>query len=358
MISKELLGYFAYSLNAIFTAENGKISYMNPAAKKLFPGVRVGDSAEVLGAETALHDRPGVFTAMIFDVPCNVTSTVISDTSVFTVYPIDDEVHHTNTELMDSVCRSMTESLSVIKMSGELMQSYIDASQSEKAAKYAAAVNHSLYKLMRMTANLSKIYGFEKGKRSEKTFDIAQLCSELTSTVAELVGDKGLDISFVGVAKGMSFYGDSKEIERLLLNLLSNSIKYSSYGSKIAVSISTNGKRVTISVSDSGCGISPEVMSGVFGRYNEKKDTTDGKAGAGMGLWIVKSIAEEHGGNVMLSSREDLGTVVTVSLPVKDSGKTELHTPAHEFETGNMKTVLTELSDVLGYEKYMSKYLD
>ena len=69
MISKELLGYFDYSLNAIFTAENGKISYMNPSAKKLFPGVRVGDSTEVLGAESALHDRPGVFTAMIFDVP-------------------------------------------------------------------------------------------------------------------------------------------------------------------------------------------------------------------------------------------------------------------------------------------------
>lgn len=357
MIETELQGYFDYSLNAVFAAENEKIEYLNPAAKRLFPGVHIGDSVETLG-KIGQVTRPGVFSAVICDRACDVTMATVGGAVIYTAYPLDSGDCGENREFISSVCRSMTEALAVIKMSGELMQPYVTASDNSKMQTYSATMNRSFYKLSRLVSNLAGLYDLDMAVRRERTFDIARLCADLTGTVAELISDKGIAVSYTGKEGGVSFFGDPGEIEKMLLNLLSNSIKYSSAGSKITLHLVSVGKKVTLIVSDSGSGMDAETLTDAFGRFDAEAKTTDDKAGVGMGLRLVKQIAARHGGTVMIESREALGTAVTVSMPVREQGETVLKTPTEEYNTQSMRSILTELSDVLDYTNYMAKYMD
>ena len=110
-------------------------------------------------------------------------------------------------------------------------------------------------------------------------------------------------------------YGDVVQIERVISNLLDNAVKYTPPGGTVSLSITRAPGGVVLAVADNGPGIAPENLRTVFDRY--RRETTASRiAGSGLGLYIVKAIAEAHGGSVQLDSVVGRGTTVTVTLPV------------------------------------------
>ena len=105
---------------------------------------------------------------------------------------------------------------------------------------------------------------------------------------------------------------DPMRLQRLLLNLVSNAVKFTSSGGRIAVDARREeGGRFVIGIEDNGCGIEPELMKRVFEPF-----TMGGIAeGSGLGLHIAKGLADLHGADLDLSSRPGLGTKVRLSLP-------------------------------------------
>ncbi|MBS1970219.1 MAG: HAMP domain-containing histidine kinase [Bdellovibrionales bacterium] len=110
----------------------------------------------------------------------------------------------------------------------------------------------------------------------------------------------------------LAFY-DRERVLRVLSNLVSNSIKFSPKGSKVVVKVRSDQKFVNISVVDTGAGIPSDQIPGIFDNFWQARKTAD--QGAGVGLAIVKTIVEAHGGTVQVQSQLGRGTTFTFSLP-------------------------------------------
>lgn len=119
---------------------------------------------------------------------------------------------------------------------------------------------------------------------------------------------------------------EANELDKVLLNLLTNAIKYNVDGGHITLRADGDKESVRISVSDTGQGIAPEDQACVFNRW-----VTSGQ-GSGVGLSIVKATVERHGGSIALESQVGIGTTVTVTLPRKQSSEKRART-LHEAES-------------------------
>ncbi|HUK25420.1 MAG TPA: HAMP domain-containing sensor histidine kinase, partial [Terriglobales bacterium] len=113
----------------------------------------------------------------------------------------------------------------------------------------------------------------------------------------------------------VAYRGDQELIRRLVLNLLENAIRYTPEGGRVLVSLEDSAGELRIRVADTGIGILPEAAPHVFERfYRGDQARSRQNGGFGLGLSIVKWIAESHKGSVELSSQPGLGTTFTVLL--------------------------------------------
>src|SRR6185312_13823626 len=112
--------------------------------------------------------------------------------------------------------------------------------------------------------------------------------------------------------------GDSGRLQQVLWNLLNNAIKFTDTGGTVSITAERVNCDVEISVRDTGHGISPEFLPNLFARFSQADSSTQRKyGGLGLGLSIVKSLTEMHGGTVAAtSSGEGQGATFTVKLPV------------------------------------------
>ena len=114
---------------------------------------------------------------------------------------------------------------------------------------------------------------------------------------------------------------DKDRVQQILDNLLTNAIKYSPYGGNITVSIIRDGQNAVIRVADAGVGLSPDVLSHLFSRFYRTETAREHRnSGLGLGLYITRSLAEAHGGTVVVESPgPGRGSTFTVTLPLDPS---------------------------------------
>ena len=109
---------------------------------------------------------------------------------------------------------------------------------------------------------------------------------------------------------------DKYEIERCIVNLIGNAVKFTPPGGRIDVFISDFGDTVEISVKDTGIGISKENLSTIFDKFNQVIDSTsEVKGGSGLGLTITKHLIELHNGRISVNSQLGKGSEFIITLP-------------------------------------------
>jgi signal transduction histidine kinase len=108
---------------------------------------------------------------------------------------------------------------------------------------------------------------------------------------------------------------DHEFMDRIILNLVSNAVKFTPDGGKIYVIVYMNDENVNISVKDSGSGIEQEFIDKAFNRYTVGKNCkTDYKSGTGIGLSVVKQLVELQGGNIEIKRNEKVGTTIKMKF--------------------------------------------
>ena len=223
---------------------------------------------------------------------------------------------------------------------------------------HAALLCQSYYRILRLADNLADAVDLDAPGAARLTNgDIAGLCREVMERAEQPAELLGLRLAFQCGKKSHIIEMDSARLERLLLNLLSNAFKFTPKGGLVSLEVRLDPQNVVLSLSDTGCGIAPELLETVFDRYRFTQRLDPPPHGLGLGLPICRRIAREHGGSLLLTSREGEGTTVTVSLPNRRSAGAAMRTYVVELGGGYNRT-LVELSDALPRQAFAQKFLD
>lgn len=120
------------------------------------------------------------------------------------------------------------------------------------------------------------------------------------------------------VQPGVQLEGDESQLERVVSNLISNAVKFTPPGGEIHIICRNEGDEVVFEVRDTGVGVPEEEQSRLFTRFfRSSLSAEQEKQGTGLGLYIVKNVAQAHGGDVSVVSSPGEGSVFTVRLPVR-----------------------------------------
>ena len=148
--------------------------------------------------------------------------------------------------------------------------------------------------------------------------DLCEIVRRVEDALRPLIADRRLETVFELPEHPVVVSGDAAHLERVLFNLLGNASKFTEDGGSIRCSLDLRADEAVVEVADTGVGIPEDEQDQIFTRFfRSSTSRKHAVQGAGMGLAIVSTIVERHGGRIALSSREGEGTEVTVHLPVK-----------------------------------------
>lgn len=224
--------------------------------------------------------------------------------------------------------------------------------------KNAAIFTQSYYRMYRVIGNLTDAAKLaETGKFALSNDDIVGVVRGVCEKAEALFEAEGVTLSFEADKSGQIIAMDAGQIERLLLNLLSNALKFTPRGGSVTVRVRVTPRRVYLSVADTGRGIAPDKLEHVFECFLQSDPMSPPPHGIGLGLAICRRIAQGHGGSIVAESEEGKGATFTVALPNERSADATLRQPRVAYSGGFNRTLL-ELSDALGVGAFTHEYLD
>ncbi len=148
--------------------------------------------------------------------------------------------------------------------------------------------------------------------------DVRAMLGRVGDRASAVLGDRQVDLLVPDRAPaGVVLWGDEVELERVLVNLLANAVKFTPDGGQVELTVSTTPTTLSFEVTDTGCGIDPGDQERVFERFFRTRQATESEVpGAGLGLALVDSIVRAHGGVVAVESEPGRGARFRVELPM------------------------------------------
>lgn len=230
------------------------------------------------------------------------------------------ELQEMKNDVMAMVTHEMRTPLTAIKgMSEVLMQFDIEAVRRHEMHQ---TIHEAAQRLSRMIDEYLDLSRLESGARPLRltAVRLAALVENTVLLIEPLAAQRGIKLTrrFANDLPGV--FVDEDLISRALTNLLSNAIKYSPANTEVVVSAKTEGKTAFISVTDQGYGVPLELRSHIFEKFYRIPRVEDIDApGTGLGLAMVREIAELHGGRVLLESEPGSGSTFTLRLPIESA---------------------------------------
>lgn len=273
-------------------------------------GVPMSTHTKVIGVLEVVNKRSG---QRFTDVDINTLTTLASQAAV----AIENaRLFHQSDFIAEMVHELRTPLRALRASTGILLNNSLDPQHSDDMLRTMQA---EIDRLLRLTTDFLELAQMESGRVRLQTtpLDLRQPIRESVEVVTPQAQEKGVTIA-VDVAP-VTIQGDPAKIKQMLLNLLTNAIKYNQPHGEIRVTsaptASDSGPRAQISVSDTGLGMSREHLAQIFQKFYRADADTSANAGAGLGLAISKHIVEAHGGEIWVESQPGAGTTFHVVLP-------------------------------------------
>lgn len=180
-------------------------------------------------------------------------------------------------------------------------------------------MNQNCYRLTKVINNIIDITKIDAGyfELNLLNHNIVNVVEEITLTTAAYTKTKGINFIFDTEVEELVLACDAERIQRVLLNLFSNSVKFTQTGGEVFVNMAIRDNFVQISVKDTGMGISKDKLQLIFERFIQvDRSLTRLQEGSGIGLSLVKSLVELHKGTISVESELNNGSTFIVSLPI------------------------------------------
>jgi signal transduction histidine kinase len=193
-------------------------------------------------------------------------------------------------------------------------------------ARYVGIIREEVDRLEALVGDLLDLARLDADRSQESlapagsAVDVSELFARVVERYQMDANSRNVTLRGVSGADARTVGGDARRLEQALSNLVANALRHTRAGGQIDLTSGRKADGIILSVRDTGTGIEPEHLAHVFDRfYKTEESRTGGAAGSGLGLSIVKAIAERHGGHASARSKPNVETVFEIWLPLTGS---------------------------------------
>ncbi len=223
------------------------------------------------------------------------------------------------TDFLANVSYQLRTPLNAIMGFAEMLHMQYFGKLNERQLEYTSSMIEAGQRLVSLINDILDLSSIDAGylKLYPDKIAIRDMIAQVVKLTEDWARKQKLDMTVDCPDAALSLIADERRIKQVLLNLISNAINYSPNGGNVIVSARKESDTILLSVRDTGIGIPSSDIARIFTPFEKiKSGKTQRRSGAGLGLSLVKSIVELHGGSVAIESREGEGTTVTCRIPM------------------------------------------
>ncbi|KAB3530490.1 PAS domain S-box protein [Alkaliphilus pronyensis] len=256
------------------------------------------------------------------------------------------EYDKVKTEFFANISHEMKTPINLIYSTIQLLE--LDDNMSVANNKKIKILKQNCNRITRLVDNIIDITKLDSNYFHLQLYntDIIGLIRSITLSVKEHIKDKSIKVNFFANRQEKIMTLDPNAVERIVLNLLSNAVKFSNKQDEITVIVNDNGENIEIIIKDTGIGIPKDKLDIIFDRFTQvDKSLTRNHEGSGIGLSIVKSLVELHGGTIKVNSTLNQGTEFVISVPVKFYEEEDIVYKEYNIDR-SVEKIKVEFSDI------------
>jgi len=348
------IGMLDLMLRPGFCVKDNQIVKANPGAKGMLitEGMSILDLIAIGREEyTDFHEGCLYLTLDISGKKCGASVTRMDD---FDVFLLEEDADRKELQAMALAARELREPLTNVMTTADRLLPMIAGQDDDTAREQAARLNRGLFQILRVISNMSDAdrYRASNPMRLE-TQDIRAIMEEIFGRAKDLVSHTGHTLTFTSLSEPVFALADSEQLERAVLNIISNAIKFTPKGGTIDARLNLRGKKLYLTVQDNGHGIPEELRSTVHNRYLRQPGIEDSRFGIGLGMVFIRSAAACHGGTVLIDHPAETGTRITMTMELRQNKPGTFSSNILRVDyAGERDHGLIELSDTLPANLY------
>lgn len=269
------------------------------------------------------------------------------------LFMLEQDAEQAELRAMALAARELREPLSNVMTTADRLFPLAAAEGDPAMQDQLARLNRGLYQMLRVISNMSDANRYASTQlASLETVWIGKLLRDIFEKAEALVAQTGITLTFTDRTEPVYSLADPEKLERAVLNILSNAIKFTPKGGSIQATLTRQNNMLSLSIQDSGSGISEAVKGTVHSRYLRGPALEEGRFGIGLGMVLIRSAATHHGGTVLIDHPGKTGTRITMTLAIRQGGS-DLRSPVHRFDyAGERDHSLLELAGSLPHSLY------
>ena len=221
-------------------------------------------------------------------------------------------------QFLSTVSHELRTPLTAISAFSDILAHNRPGNLEERQISQINAIRRSAASLSNLVDDLLDVSRADGGKLSLdiQPFDFQELISEFARVAEGVASQKNQIVNITNFEEPILLKGDRSRFSQVLNNLISNASKYSAEGSEITITVSNISGHIEVEIADQGIGIAPHNLSSVFIPFFRAEDQeTQKQSGTGLGLSVVKTLIQLHGGRVTIESTPGVGTKVQFWVP-------------------------------------------
>jgi len=289
-----------------------------PIPFELSPGQRALRGETLRGLILVIHPRPGrtVWTsgaaAPVRGRDGQIVGAIITFTDITPLHELQEQ----RDDILRAVSHDLRNPLAGVLGHAQLLLRMLErAGLTGREAQSARAIVAGCERMNAMIQDLVDTVRSESGqlRLERKPVDLPSFVADLLQRQAQVMETGRIRVEPAPLPPALA---DPTRLERIMLNLLSNALKYSAPGTEVTVRFRQRNGEIITAVADRGPGIAPEDLPRLFQRYYRPTAGRERREGVGLGLYIAKMLVEAHGGRIWAESKLGEGSVFSFSLPV------------------------------------------
>lgn len=268
-------------------------------------------------AEVAAQVTPAIQNAMAHEQAVALAEAKMSEARAEARNLELEKINDAKSQFLSVVSHELRTPLTSIIAYAELLERNVHGNLNEKEIAQATVINKSAMHLKFLISDLLDVSRVESGNLSLEMsrFEIGDVIGDVVDQFEPVLAEKEQQLEVHVARESIELHADRSRIVQIVSNLVENASKYSPPKTVITVDVHRRGNDVLVSVTDEGIGISAEDQKQLFVPFfRANSDLTRTEPGTGLGLALVKSIAELHGGSVSLESEPGKGSTFSVAL--------------------------------------------